>query len=465
MANLFLTGSGVPTNAVGEVTDYYRDTGTNLIYYHSPTGWEAVPSLIPTPDGVGTTWYHGTGAPNSGLGASNDYYRDEEDGTVYRKHAVNGWESKGSLDFIGVYGVQWGEGSGAPANIPPFNNLPAGSFYLDVVTSDIYYKNQTLVWELKGQLGGGGGGGGGGSVTIIDNLTSTSTTAALSANQGNALDSRLQTVENAQTGYGDIVTYNASAFDSAGAAAAAQSAAESHANGVAATAESNAKNYADGLVVGLLDDRGNYDPTVTSLYPTTGGSGASGAILKGDLWAISADGTVNGIAVTVGDTIRALVDAPAQNNANWAITQNNLIYVPENSSNKATSLALPNDTKYPTTQAIVTALGDYATVANQRYTFVSDANTTYTVPASAVTENGRTIIELSNNSLTSITIDTATGTGKVAGDSVNISITGTYASQALVASGVTLQGDLTFSYQYQTKTLVYKGSNTWKVVG
>lgn len=104
-------------------------------------------------------------------------------------------------------------------------------------------------------------------------------------------------------------------------------------------------------------------------------------------------------------------------------------------------------------------------LSNQRYTFVSDSNTTYTVPASAVTENGRTIIELSNNSLTSITIDTATATGKVAGDSVNISITGTYAAQALVASGVTLQGDLTFSYQHQTKTLVYKGSNTWKVVG
>lgn len=464
MANLFLTGSGLPTPAIGEVTDYYRDTGTNLIYYHSPTGWEAVPSLIPTPDGVGTTWYHGDGSPNSGLGAENDYYRDELDGTIYRKHTVHGWVSKGSLDFIGVYGVQWGEGSGAPANTPPLNNLPAGSFYLDVVTSDIYYKDPSLTWSLKGQLGGGGGGGG--SVTVIDNLASNSTTAALSANQGNALDSRLQTVENAQTGYGDIVTYNASAFDSAGAAAAAQSAAEGHADTVAGTAESNAKTYADGLVLGLLDDRGNYDPTATSAYPTTGGSGGvEGAILKGDLWAISADGNVNGIAVTVGDTIRALVDAPAQVNANWAITQNNLIYVPENSANKSTSLADPNDTKYPTTQAIVTALGDYATVANQRYTFLSDTNTTYTVPASAVTENGRTIIELSNNSLTSITIDTNTGAGKTSGDSVHISITGTYAAQALVASGVTLQGDLAFSYQHQTKTLVYKGSNVWKVVG
>lgn len=111
------------------------------------------------------------------------------------------------------------------------------------------------------------------------------------------------------------------------------------------------------------------------------------------------------------------------------------------------------------------ASSTYAAIANQRYSFVSSGGATYTVPASAVTENGRIIIELSNNSLTSITIDTDTGASKTSGDSVNISITGTYGAQVLVASGVTLQGDLTFSYQYQTKTLIYKGSNTWKIVG
>ena len=112
-----------------------------------------------------------------------------------------------------------------------------------------------------------------------------------------------------------------------------------------------------------------------------------------------------------------------------------------------------------------TAASTYLSIANSRYKFVSDPGTTYIVPASAVTANGNTIIELSNNSLTSITINAATATGKTAGDSVNISITGTYTAQVLFASGVTLQGDLTFSYQYETKTLVYKGSNVWKVVG
>jgi hypothetical protein len=107
----------------------------------------------------------------------------------------------------------------------------------------------------------------------------------------------------------------------------------------------------------------------------------------------------------------------------------------------------------------------YTSIANSRYQFVSDAGTTYTVLASAVTANGNTIIELSNNSLTSITINAATATGKTAGDSVTIHITGTYAAQLLVASGVTLNGTLAFSANAKIKTLIYRGSNVWSVLG
>ena len=113
----------------------------------------------------------------------------------------------------------------------------------------------------------------------------------------------------------------------------------------------------------------------------------------------------------------------------------------------------------------VTTVQDIKDFANSRYQFVTDAGTTYTVLASAVTANGNTIIELSNNSLTSITINAATATGKTAGDSVTISITGTYAAQLLVASGVTLNGTLAFSANAKIKTLIYRGSNTWTVLG
>ena len=155
MANLWLTGSGEPTTGVGSVSDYYRDTVTNLVYYReNPTTWVVVPAFTPNPDGVGTTWIHGTGAPLNTLGSDTNYYYDDADKIVYYKDAGT-WAAKGSLDFIGVYGVQWGNGSGAPANTPQLNDLPASSFYLDVLTSDIYFKNLSLQWELKGQLGNG----------------------------------------------------------------------------------------------------------------------------------------------------------------------------------------------------------------------------------------------------------------------------------------------------------------------
>ena len=113
----------------------------------------------------------------------------------------------------------------------------------------------------------------------------------------------------------------------------------------------------------------------------------------------------------------------------------------------------------------VTTVQDIQYFANSRYQFVSNSGTTYTVLASAVTANGNTIIELSNNSLTSITINAATATGKTAGDSVTIQITGTYAAQILVADGVTLNGTLAFSDNAKIKTLIYRGSNVWSVLG
>lgn len=83
-------------------------------------------------------------------------------------------------------------------------------------------------------------------------------------------------------------------------------------------AKEDAKSYADSLVIGLFDDRGNFDASVNT-YPTSGGSGTAGAILKGDIWTINVAGIINGKAVAIGDTVRALIDTPAQTDANWAI--------------------------------------------------------------------------------------------------------------------------------------------------
>lgn len=80
------------------------------------------------------------------------------------------------------------------------------------------------------------------------------------------------------------------------------------------------KTETDGLVVGLLDDRGNYDASVNT-FPATGGSGSSGAIKKGDLWYISNTGTLGAITVVPGDTIRALLDTPGQTANKWSVMQ------------------------------------------------------------------------------------------------------------------------------------------------
>ncbi len=122
------------------------------------------------------------------------------------------------------------------------------------------------------------------------------------------------------------------------------------------TAFDNLTAYVDASVVGLLDDRGNYDASGNN-YPSSGGSGSGGAINKGDIWVVSVPGVLNGVDVLAGDQIRALVDNPS-NPGDWAISEANIGYVPENVVNKDTdsTMAADSDVKYPSQKAVKTAL-------------------------------------------------------------------------------------------------------------
>lgn len=157
---------------------------------------------------------------------------------------------------------------------------------------------------------------------------------------------------NGQTG---IVVLGASdvGADPAGTGATAASSAVSSHSG--ATDPHGDRAYAESLVVGLWDDRGNYDASVNA-YPSSGGSGTAGVILKGDIWTVSVGGTLpTAQVVGVGDTVRALIDTPGSTQGNWAIQENNIGYVPENSANKSTGTALgTSDTLYPTQKAVKT---------------------------------------------------------------------------------------------------------------
>jgi hypothetical protein len=166
----------------------------------------------------------------------------------------------------------------------------------------LLYNYAAGVWQVIGGTGGGGSG------TLSDVLAE--------GNDGGGIE-----IENIADG---------TAPDSAATVGQAQDMAD--------TAESNAKTYADGLVVGLWDDRGNYDAS-TNAYPSSGGSGSAGAILKGDVWTISVGGTLpTGQNVEVGDVVRALIDTPGATQSNWAIQEHNLGYTAENSVNKATTM-------------------------------------------------------------------------------------------------------------------------------
>lgn len=117
------------------------------------------------------------------------------------------------------------------------------------------------------------------------------------------------------------------------------------------------KDYADGLVVSALDYRGVYDASGNS-YPTSGGSGVSGAVKAQDMWCVSVAGTLGGSAIQVGDFIIAAEDAPGQTASKWNTLNKNIAFTPEDVANKETTLSNSN-TNYPTGSAVTAALGGY----------------------------------------------------------------------------------------------------------
>jgi hypothetical protein len=135
----------------------------------------------------------------------------------------------------------------------------------------------------------------------------------------------------------------------------------------------SAKAYADGLVVGLLDDRGSYDAS-TNTFPVANGSGAAGAILKGDLWYISVAGTLGGVLVAPGYSVRALVNAPGQTAANWDILNVGLGYVPENAASKNASGGYAGLTQFKLN------LRNAANTVTSWFTTAATAARTWTLP-------------------------------------------------------------------------------------
>lgn len=80
---------------------------------------------------------------------------------------------------------------------------------------------------------------------------------------------------------------------------------------------------------GLMHLREAYDAS-SNLFPSTGGSGESGAILAGNFFPISVGGTLGGETVIAGQTIIALIDDPGQDAGNWAISASSFPSITDN---------------------------------------------------------------------------------------------------------------------------------------
>jgi hypothetical protein len=237
------------------------------------------------------------------------------------------------------------------------------------------------------------------------------------------------------------------------------------ANAAAATAQSNAEGYADGLVVNLWDDRGTFS-AAAGTWPTSGdgGSGVDNSIMKGDTWSISTGGTLTGgKVVAVGDVIRALVDGAGNTSADWGITENNLGYTAENSANKATDLTSPDNTKYPTTQAVATGLTDTLNLLRYVITTPAIVANAYAVTGADVNAYGNKILKLTSASAIAVSLPNPNALTPAAtvGDSFNIRQGG---AGVITITG-TITGASTTAAINTTITLIAESATSWMSVG
>lgn len=188
------------------------------------------------------------------------------------------------------------------------------------------------------------------------------------------------------------------------------------------------KTYADGLVAGLLDYRGGYDAS-GNVFPSSGGSGTAGAVMKGDMWVISVAGTLGGNAIKVGDSIIANVDTPGQTSSNWNTLNTNITYVPEDQANKVTSISgSSTDTQYPSAKLLYDQLA------------LKDAVLTF---STGLTRTTNTITVNTTQNIAKLSNLTSNGFVKTSGGDGTLSVdTNTYLT---ANQTITLSGDITGS--------------------
>lgn len=99
-----------------------------------------------------------------------------------------------------------------------------------------------------------------------------------------------------------------------------------------------------------------------------------------------------------------------------------------------------------------------------RYVFNAQTDTSYTVLASDIKPSGNVIVLCGNAAAIDVSIASPSDLAVAIGDSVNVRQSGAGAV-TLVASSCSLEGHLTTSGLYDTRTLIAQDANTWCVIG
>lgn len=244
-------------------------------------------------------------------------------------------------------------------------------------------------------------GGSGSSINVVDDLASTSATDALSANQGNALASRLSTKA-------DLVEGKVPA--------------------------SQLPSYVDDVL----------EYANLASFPTTGETGKLYIAINTSLiyrWTGSTYATTNS-SLALGETT-ATAYRGDRGKAAYDHSQ---------------ATGNPHGTTIANISGLQGAIDD-AAVNFATPTVNPQSGTAYTLGTVTTDNNGKTYLRMTSSSANTVTIP-STQTKPI-----SISQRGTGVTTLAADSGVTLNGTLAFTAQHQTKTVIPLGSGVFDVVG
>ena len=285
--------------------------------------------------------------------------------------------------------------------------------------------------------------GGGVSINVIDNLLSTSTVDALSANQGNVLNLGIQimytqftndisAINSTLGGYGDIVTHNASEFVTPDSLSTSLSTKADLVGGYVSA--SQLPSYVDDVL----------EYADLAAFPVTGEAGKMYIAIDTNLvyrW------TGSTYAVTSSSLALGSTSSTAHRGDHGAAA-----YAHSQATGNPHNTAIADITGLQT--AIDNAAVNFATP-----TVNSQTGTAYTLGTLPTDNDGKTYLRMTNAAANTVTIPSSQT------KPISISQRGAGATTLVAGAGVTLNGDLVFTAQHQTKTVIPLGGNIFDVVG